>query len=83
MPAPAHLSRPFCFECGKEALPSEAKARATLANYTRKHKRGQGGHRQREQRRQPPNQVYPCPSGNGWHLTKNEGLTRRNRKESR
>jgi hypothetical protein len=74
------LRQPFCFECGKETHESEAEARATLANYARKYADGQGGHRQRERRRQPPNQVYPCPSGHGWHLSKNESLTRRNRR---
>jgi hypothetical protein len=69
---PAHLGRPFCFDCGKESFPNEEEARRSLANYQHKHKDGPG--------RKQPTRAYPCPAGHGWHLTHKDRDTRRSRR---
>lgn len=54
------LTAPFCFDCGKEVQASKAAADQAIATYAHK-----GHHRSRKL----PTTAYPCPSGNGWHLS--------------
>ena len=51
-----HNDFPFCSHCGKNIYNDKLEAQG-VANY-------------REQEDGIPLNVYPCPFGNGWHLTK-------------
>jgi hypothetical protein len=54
------LAAPFCQPCGKHAYATRAAAAAAIAGHARR-----GHHRSRRL----PVRAYPCPSGNGWHLS--------------
>lgn len=54
--------RVMCQGCGKRAFATEAQARQDLA-----YNRTVGGRGE-----EVPLRVYPCPRGNGYHLTKQQ-----------
>jgi hypothetical protein len=65
---------PFCWECGKESYPTQTAAGARI------HALHRGEHRHRARH---PQASYPCPNGNGWHLTSNRrGGRSRNRRST-